>query len=224
MIREARYRTCVSWRAYVFFIAALPLLGCSADEPAAELVLLNGTTLTAKTQTGAVSIHAENQLARTYEWDGCSLSSNMRKRDSRWLGSLGIYDPAGSLGILSGLFPWWFKCNGVSRTVVGEGQLHFSSKEDAEKWLARYSQSSSTVWSNDGLVVQWGIEPQREQINVNVWQLCIAGKRPAGLIGGNDSALILLGRSNAGRYECATVGPSVAVDTQRQWNDLWNRR
>ena len=210
----------------IFFAAALFVLGCAADEPSAELVLRSGTTLIAKTHMGDLSIHAGDQLAREYGWGGCSLSANMRKRDSRWLGSLGIYDPAGSFGILSALFPWWFKCNGVSRTVVEEGQLHFSNERDAEKWLARYSQSASTVWSNDGLVVQWGIDPRREQINVNLWQLCVTGRRPAGLVGSSDYALLLKsnGQPNTDRYECSGVGPNVPAETQREWNDLWNRR
>ena len=198
-------------------------LGCAEKDAPAELVLQDGTVVIARSQSGDIVIRAKGQLGRTYEWSGCSLRAHMRRRESRWLGSLGIYDPAGSLGALSEIFPSWFKCNGVSRTVVEEGQLHFPSKQEAQNWLARYSKTSSTVWSDDGLVVQWSFDLPREQINVDVWQVCIAGSRPAGLVPKDTGALVLQadGLPGAGRFGCSTVDSKVAMDTEIAWNDFW---
>ena len=207
------------------FGVVLFCLGCTEKDHAAELVLQDGATVIARSRSGGdILIRAKGELGRTYEWSGCSLRAHMRRRDSRWLGSLGIYDPAGSFGVLSEIFPRWFKCNGVSRTVVEEGQLHFPTKEKAENWLARYSKTSPTVWSDDGLVVQWGFDLPREQINVDVWQLCIAGSRPAGLLPNDSGATLVLqidGRPGSTRFGCSAVEPRVPTDTEIAWNDFW---
>jgi hypothetical protein len=90
--------------------------------PNIELVLQDATNLTVKTATGTITIRAGSGLARRYSWNGCSLNASMQARPSRWFGSLGMYDPAGSFFILSSLFPhgpavrafrgpWWKKAN-----------------------------------------------------------------------------------------------------------------
>ena len=162
------------------------LLGCATST---ELVLREGTTVTAKTSSGNISIVAGNGLDRTYKWDNCSLKADMGARRSRWYGSLGIYDPALSFGVLSSIFPWWFSCNGISRTVVEEGQIHFADIRVAENWIEHYSKTQATVWSNDGLLVQWMLVPVREQLNVSVWQICISGQRPIELLGAKNEEI-----------------------------------
>ncbi len=186
--------------------------GCAAG-PEPELVLQEGARLTAKTSSGNVSIVAGRGFDRKYEWDGCSLSANMGARKSRWFGSMGIYDPAGSFGRLGS------GCNGISRTVVQERQIHFEDRSAAEEWMARYRKTAPTVWSDDGLLVQWDLVPGREQINVDLWQICIAGRRPSELSGATNQALELAPIS--GRHDCATVSSDVLGETKKAWQDWW---
>lgn len=191
---------------------------------ATELVLREGTSLMAKTSSGNISIVAGNGLDRTYKWDNCSLKADMGARRSRWYGSLGIYDPAPSYGILSSIFPWWFSCSGISRTVVEEGQIHFADRRAAEHWIKNYSKIQTTVWSNDGLLVQWGLVPGREQLNVDVWQICISGQRPIELLGAKNEAFEIVPKDNSisGRYECAAVDDDVILETQKVWQQWWS--
>ena len=197
--------------------------GRAGEAPNPELVLGEGVRLTAKTATGNVSILAGKGLARTYAWNSCSLSADMRARPTRWFGSLGIYDPASSFGFLSHIFPWWFKCEGVSRTVVQEGQIHFADRATAENWILRYAKGDATVWSNDGLLVKWGLNEPREQINVDVWQICVSGNRPTELPGAQDQSLVLSPKIDSGpaRRDCASVDAEVARSTQRDWKAFW---
>jgi hypothetical protein len=147
----------------------------------------------------------------------------MKARPTRWFGSLGIYDSASSFGLLSHLFPWWFKCEGVSRTVVEEGQIHFLDRAAAEKWIARYAKGDATVWSNNGLLVKWGINSGREQINVDVWQIYVSGHWPTELIAAQDQSLELsqIGGAGPARHECTAVDPEVSRNTQRDWQNFW---
>jgi len=206
-------------RAGIVILFAAVSLPCEAVG-APELVLQEGARLTATTSSGSISILAGRGVARTYRWNNCSLQSRMLPRASRWFGSLGVYDPSpGSVG------PALFSrgCKGISRTVVQEAQIHFSDPSAAEKWLARYAAIGSTVWSNDGLVVQWFLSPGREQLNADVWQVCVLNRQPTELAGATDSALQFVGPvvSGAARRACATVGMDVVQETQKAWDEHW---
>ncbi len=219
------WRKCVALAAIVsgLLVIVAAVSGCASQDSTPELVLGEGVRLTAKAATGDISVVTGKELARSYQWKSCSLNANMKARPARWFGSFGIYDPASSLGILSHLLPWWYKCDGVSRTVAQEGQIHFLDRDSAEKWIARYSKGEETVWSNNGLLVKWGINREREQINVDVWQVCISGRWPTELAGAQNESLVLSQISGAGpaRHECATVDPEVARNTLKDWQNFW---
>jgi hypothetical protein len=219
------WRKCVALATIVsgLLVIVAAVSGCASKDSTPELVLGEGVRLTAKAAPGDVSVVTGKGLARSYQWKSCSLSANMMARPARWFGSLGLYDPAASLGILSRLLPWWFKCDGVSRTVVQEGQIHFLDRDSAEKWITRYSKGDETVWSNNGLLVKWGINREREQIDVDVWQVCISGRWPTELAGARDESLVLSQISGAGpaRHECAMVDPEVARNTLGDWQNFW---
>lgn len=124
----------------------------------------------------------------------------------------GIYDATGS----SEIFDWIVTCKGISRTVVEEAQLHFISLKGAEKWIAirRKFQGHQTVWSNDGLFVQWSVSPSRSQIDVDVYQICVAGKRPLQLAVSQDDAINVTSFSGfeTTRYECLAVPEEAMLD------------
>lgn len=187
-----------------------------AAEP--ELVLQEDVRLTATTASGTVGVIAGQGLARTYEWNGCSLESSMMARSERWYGARGIYDPAdrGPVGLLFGKL---FGCNGISRTVVEEAQIHFTKRSTAERWIEHQAGSLfESVWSNDGLLIVWGVSPNRQQLSVYVWQVCIGGLKPNQLHGARDEAIQLARVTGKGelRHECATVEAEAMRDLQKR--------
>lgn len=188
-------------------------LACAAS---AELVLQEGVRLSATTPSGTVSVTAGQGFGRTYEWNGCSLEASMMARSTRWYGALGIYDPAGS-GPVGLLFGRIFGCNGISRTVVQEAQVHFATRGGAERWINRQLKLPfEAVWTNDGLLLQWGVSPGRQQLNADLWQVCIAGLKPTQLRGARDE-LIQVARVAGGgqlRHECASAGTEAMLDVR----------
>jgi hypothetical protein len=130
-----------------------------------ELVMSEGETIKATTQMGEITIVAGKGLKRTY----------------RWYGSLGAYYPAPS-------YLHWFACNGISRCVVDEGIQHFNNEKALYKWILDIKWLEF-VYTSDGLLVCWQKSPQREQLNVEVWQLLVNDKKPSKLKGANDSKI-----------------------------------
>lgn len=183
-----------------------------------ELVMREGVTIEARTENTSIMVTSGKRFDRTYEWDRCKLKSDMVARKQRWFGSMGIYDAAPSFGLSTG------GCSGISRTVVEEGQIHFDDLQFALKWIERRPKSHKTVWTNDGLIVSWNIVPGRRQLNVDVWLMCINGKRPKQLVGSNDSA-ITVSPSSTGKsiYECAQVGQEVIDQTRSQLEEDWKK-
>lgn len=175
-----------------------------------------GASITATTTSGVVTIVAGSKLARKYKWRKCELDARMGARGSRWMGKLGIYDPAPSSGVAS-----YFACEGISRTVVEEAQVHFENEAAAASWLARYARiyQKDTVWTNDGLVVGWAVVPGRDQLNVNVLQLCVGGQRTKSLPEASDAKVSIVG----GRRPCTTVAPAVYEETRRTWDAHWKQ-
>ncbi len=186
----------------VIFIAVLP--GCAekpkqvassspattqpsaATRPAelvkTEFAMARGQTITAMTSVGTIQIRADNWLKRSYTWEGATRSVEMWPRNERWYGSLGVYYP--------GPGRHWEEHHGITRGVVQEGQQHFDSVEAAMAWIAKPEQKwMPYVYRNDGLMVGWTKVPEREQLNVDVWQIIIKGKKPTKLPGATDAAI-----------------------------------
>jgi hypothetical protein len=176
--------------------AALALSGCNTATGAAsylenvvrgdpqvplgiEYVLAPNATITATTSVGQIVVKAGKGLRRTYMWEGATRWVVMEPRRERWYGSLGMY--------YSGAGSHWFPHNGISRGVLEEGQQNFSTLEEATKWLRDRTQWLPFVYTQDGLVVSWGKTLEREQLNVEVWQLCVMHRKPNLLSGAADA-------------------------------------
>jgi hypothetical protein len=177
-----------------------------------------GATIEARKENTSVIVTSGKGLDRTYEWDACQLKSDMVPRKQRWYGSMGIYDAAPSFGLPTR------GCSGVFRTVVEEGQIHFNDLQFAQKWIERRPKSYNTVWTNDGLLISWNIVPGRRQLSVDVWLMCINGKRPKLLVGANDSA-VTVSPTSTGKsiHECAQVGQDVINQTRSQFEEEWKK-
>ena len=145
-----------------------------------------GSEITANTAWGTIKVRAGDQYKRTYLWGRCERSLTMEPRGERWHGSLGIYWPG------SGFH--WRECEGVARAVVEEGQQHFDTVAAALSWLRARGEWMPYVHTNVGLVVGWRtVVPDRKQLNVEVWQLLVAGRKPTELEGATDSAIVTSG-------------------------------
>jgi hypothetical protein len=145
-----------------------------------EPVLLPGNVVRAKTSVGTIAIRADGGFGRTYSWEGADRFVVMQPRHERWYGSLGIYFP--------GPGDHWEEHQGITRGVLSEGQMHFETLEEARKWLSSLTYYPH-VYRNDGMVVGWGKALSRNQLNVDVWQVLINGRKPEQLPGADDGSI-----------------------------------
>lgn len=152
------------------------------DHPV-ESVMSEGMEITATTAVGTITVRAGRGYRRTYAWNGCEKSVTLWPRKKRWIGSLGLYYPGPGI-------TWWIPCDGINRAVLGEGQRHFDTVQEATAWLQRRV-GFPDVYTSDGLVVEWGAVPGRMQLNVEVWQIYVAGEKPRDLPGSSDSVVSL---------------------------------
>jgi hypothetical protein len=162
------------------FVALVPDVS-RAPSDKLELVMAEGDRITATTSTGTVEILAGKGLKRTYTWEGSSRSATLWPRTERLYGSMGAYFP--------GPGQHWKEHHGITRGVLGEGQQHFKSRDEALAWIKGRSRDLATVHSKNGLVVSFGKVPDRKQINVEVWQIFIDGKAPNDLPGASSGKL-----------------------------------
>jgi hypothetical protein len=132
-----------------------------------EIVMNKGMKITATTPEGTIIITAGYGLKRSYTWEGETRSIIMWPRGERWYGSMGLYYP--------GPGNHWKEHNGITRGVVQEGQHHFDTAEEALEWL-KLPRYNSCVHNNNGLVVCYSKALERQQLNVDVWQIFIGGK------------------------------------------------
>ena len=143
--------------------------------------MLPGMSITATTKTGNITIFTGPGLKRTYTWEDASRSATLDPRKERWHGSLGAYFP--------GPGEHWVAHNGITRGVLEEGQQHFESEKQALDWLREQSGYDPTVYRDDGLVVSFGKDLTRRQLNVEVWQIFIRGAKPQKLPGSDDTKI-----------------------------------
>ena len=176
-------------RPVLILIAGCVGLGCShangaADAPVppnAEIVMAPGSRIAARTGVGDIVVTAGRGLKRCYQWEGAERCVEMWPRKERWLGSLGIYFPGPGYH--------WAEHKGIARGVVQEGQQHFQTLEDAMAWIDQRKRWLPVKYRNDGLLVGWAKGHERKQLNVEVWQLHIAGAKPTQLPGAEDHAI-----------------------------------
>jgi hypothetical protein len=144
-----------------------------------EVVMAPGSSISAETSMGEIKITAGKGLMRSYTWDGATRSVEMGVRKVRWYGSLGLSFP--------GPGDHWKEHNGITRGVLEEGQMKFKTVAAAIKWIKQRRNTIPLVYRDDGLVVGFDKVPERKQINVEVWQIYINGKKPKTLPGSTNT-------------------------------------
>ena len=176
-----------SWLTWLMAACGVSLLlylpGCKKEKYVQnEIVMSPGMIITASTPTGVISIRAGEGLTRYYTWEGATRSVEMDSRGERWYGSLGLYYP--------GPGDHWKEHSGITRGVLEEGQQHFKTPQEALLWLRERSQEWTPpfpyVYTSNGLVVGWSKTLPRRQLNVEVWQIYIDGKKPLMLPGSQN--------------------------------------
>ncbi len=158
-----------------------------------EIVMNEGMIIKATNDSGTIIIEAKSGLERIYKWGDGEIKVRLIPRKKRWYGSLGVYYPGGDKKI---------------QAVVEEGQQHFCSKKEALEWLNWLGERVHYVYTSDGIVVGWytGVNPDFAMtgLTVQLWQLCILGKKPHDLPGARND-MILISNSNESPYTCAPM-------------------
>ena len=170
--------------------AAIALLGVGCRDPNyeevlrpyTEAVLTNGMVIRVQNRTGLLAITGGSGTERSYVWGNCKWNFKLVSRTGRFYGKLGLYRP-GDLALPP--------CEGFTRAVVEESQLHFASPEEAVAYFSGpwYTNQMDVVYNHQGLVVGWAKAPSRRQINVDIFQIMIAGHPPTNLPGARDDLI-----------------------------------
>ena len=147
-----------------------------------EMVMSSGMSVTVSNEAGAITITAGRGFKRSYTWDGATRSVELWPRKERWYGSVGAYYP--------GPGEHWKDNHGITRGVLEEGQQHFQTLEEAMSWI-NLPYHKDCVYRADGLMVWWRRELGRKQLNVDVWQIYIADKKPTQLPGSHDDQIVV---------------------------------
>jgi len=147
-----------------------------------EIVMSPGMQISAHTEMGEITVRAGDGFKRFYTWDGATRSVTLWARKNRWYGSLGIYYP--------GPGQHWKSNHGITRGVLEEGVLWFKTLDDAFTWIKRARSSGmDCVYTSNGLVIAWGKVLPRKQLDVEVWQFMIGGKKPQSLPGSQNELI-----------------------------------
>ena len=144
-----------------------------------ELAMLPGMKIEAENKNGSVSIESLDSLKRLYKWDGRSEVRVLIPRTYRWYGMMGAYDPADAY--------IWEIFN--PRIVAEDSQLYFQTMEEVEKWLYQSSAILDWVYNDEGLVVGFAKSPNRNQVNIEVYQIYLNGEKPNKLEGSRPENL-----------------------------------
>lgn len=182
------------YNIFIGFILVFSLLACT--EPAkptvpyafTELAMRPDMLIEARNKNGMVSIEYLSPLERRYKWNGFDEKRTLIPRKERWLGRLGAYDPATSY--------IWELFN--ARIVAEDSQLHFKSMDDIKKWLYQGSAVMDWVYTDDGLVVGFVKTADRNQVNIEVYQLYLNGKKTSNLKGSRPENIEITWKENNG--------------------------
>jgi len=167
--------------------AGATLQGCSEDAPVREVVLGPGESVTATNKFGTVKISYVSDRERRFDFDGRTKVAKLIARPDRFLGMLGLYDPADA----------WVFAPPPFRLLVEEAERHFQSYDEIYAALYEGSAVEDWVYTKDGLVVGYEKVPPPPNSGlfdtyiVDLYQYYLNGAKPTGLRGARDSAVQL---------------------------------
>lgn len=168
--------------ALVFFFGIVTLAACNNPPIVTDNVLEPKQSVEATNRFGTIRIEYVSPTERKYKWDDSAQTVEMIPRKERFLGALGIYNPASRASE-----------GGPVRIVTQESKLRFQKIDDVYRFLYQSSEIMDWVYTRDGLVVGFGKAPDRNQINVDLWQVLVDGRKPSDLRGARDASIHLVG-------------------------------
>jgi hypothetical protein len=177
---------------------ACALSACGGPPGKAEIVLCPGSSVTVMGQASSLTVRATSLTTRVYQVEDFDFATELIPRWRRWNGNLGIYRPSG---------------NGDTHTVLEEGQQFFANEDELYEWLEWAKRWGGELhYTADGLLLRWAArhhDPEaqgpRRSLSVDVVQLMLDGRKPAGLQGADDAAFTV---RNSERGGC-TVGAAM---------------
>lgn len=148
----------------------ISISSCSKDVdnqiyPYTELAVMPGMIIESTNRYGTISIEATSELKRRYKWDDKIEDRVLIPRKNRWLGLLGAYDPASRF--------FWEFWKTSPRIVAEDSQLHFNDISEMETFLINSDSYADWSYTDRGLVVGYFITPERDQVNIEVYQIYI---------------------------------------------------
>lgn len=140
-----------------------------------ELAMQPGMRIAATNKNGTIIIEAISPLKRRFQWENFDETRILIPRKERWMGRLGAYDPASRF--------FWEFWKPLPRIVANDSQLHFQSMQEIEAFLRQGRNFFDWVYTDSGLVVGFGLDDSRSQVNISVYQIYLDGEYPKSIKG-----------------------------------------
>ena len=178
-------KTLAKYRQVIALLGTIGIASCkpNSDEiPVRNAILKPGETVEANNSNGKVRIAYVAATKRRYEWNEKSRVVTLIPREEIFDGKLGLYEPANA----------WALPFSKDRLVVQESIINFENLSEIEAFLVQSKDYMDWVYNDDGLVVGFGRTPARRQIDIDLWQLLLHGKKPTGLSGARPDRIQLI--------------------------------
>lgn len=146
-----------------------------------ELVIFRYQQIQVITKIGLIKIHASSDLRRSGEWKSVTRSATLEARkesspDGPVLYFYGFSEDSGQHPV-------------TKRIEFREGRKSFQTADQVMLWIRQQSGRIPTVYRNDGLLVSCDMDPAKNQLTVEVWQILINSNKPSSLPGGDDTKI-----------------------------------
>ena len=84
----------------------------------------------------------------------------------------------------------WHEHHGITRGILQEGQQHFKTTDEVRNWMAT-RHLTPVVYRDDGLMVAWNKDLQRNRLNAELWQIVVDGRKPKQLPGSKNDKIVV---------------------------------
>lgn len=198
-----------TFKIQLAFLAVSVLISCKFNSSApfpTESVLSEGMKIIAHTPSGTITIEGKKGFTRTYSGENWSRSSVLIPRTTRWYGSLGLYDPAGSNSL-------------GDRLLIDEGKQFFQSESEALRYIQFLSAYYGPMtYNNGGLVIGYkviDISNEKPTRSLTIWQFYINNTKPKSLRGAVDKNIEISG----GTVPDSSIPAQVPIGLERELAD-----
>ncbi|MDB5498430.1 MAG: hypothetical protein JWP28_2461 [Phenylobacterium sp.] len=194
MVDAARRRWIAGTLSLAGSAAAIGQVSCAKQAAVREVVRVReavlgpGERITATNKFGTISMSYVSERERKFEFDGRTAIRKLIARPDRFMGMLGLYDPAGA----------WVFAPPKYRLMVEEAERHFDNYNQIYAALYESSAVVDWVYTGDGFVMGYDkvLPPPDHRVDfdtytVDLYQFYLKGAKPTGLRGARDLAIRL---------------------------------